>query len=115
MTTCVRRKQHDIPAQTEKGGDARIVQQGKHLPRGLAAPGTPDGGNVRVREAPVQIGGLDLRRRGGVAAGRGPPAGKGWTYPNHNPHFAADPEALPLAAAVEAQAAYDYLRQEEGT
>lgn len=40
---------------------------------------------------------------------------KGWTYPNHNPHFAADPEALPLAAAVEAQAAYDYLRQEEGT
>ena len=36
---------------------------------------------------------------------------KGWTYPNHNPHFAADPEALPLAAAVEAQAAYDYLHQ----
>ena len=40
---------------------------------------------------------------------------KGWTYPNHNPHFAADPEALPLAAAVEAQAAYDYLHQKEET
>lgn len=39
----------------------------------------------------------------------------GWTYPNHNPHFAADPEALPLAAAVEAQAACDYLRQKEET
>ncbi len=38
---------------------------------------------------------------------------KGFTYPNHNPHFAADPEALPLAAAVEAQAAFDYLCQEE--
>ncbi len=38
---------------------------------------------------------------------------KGWTYPNHNPHFAADPAALPLAAAVEAQAAADYLSQEE--
>ena len=34
---------------------------------------------------------------------------KGFTYPNHNPHFAADPEALPLAAAIEAQAAIDYL------
>ena len=34
---------------------------------------------------------------------------KGFNYPNHNPHFAADPEALPLAAAVEAQAAVDYL------
>ena len=38
---------------------------------------------------------------------------KGLTYPNHNPHFAADPAALPLAAAVEAQAAADYLSQEE--
>lgn len=36
---------------------------------------------------------------------------KGFTYPNHNPHFAADPEALPLAAAIEAQAAIDYLRE----
>ena len=45
--------------------------------------------------------------------GVGNPA-KGWTYPNHNPRFAADPEALPLAAAVEAQAALDYLYQEEG-
>ena len=34
---------------------------------------------------------------------------KGFNYPNHNPHFAADPEALPLAAAVEAQVAVDYL------
>ena len=42
-------------------------------------------------------------------------AAKGWTYPNHNPHFAADPEALPLAAAVEAQAAFDYLCREEGS
>lgn len=36
---------------------------------------------------------------------------KGFTYPNHNPHFAADPDALPLAAAVEAQAALDFLRE----
>lgn len=36
---------------------------------------------------------------------------KGYTFPNHNPHFAADPDALPLAAAVEAQAAIDYLTQ----
>lgn len=36
-------------------------------------------------------------------------AEKGFTYPNHNPHFAADPDALPLAAAVEAQAAVDFL------
>ena len=34
---------------------------------------------------------------------------KGFTYPNHNPHFAADPAALPLAAAIEAQAAVDFL------
>lgn len=36
---------------------------------------------------------------------------KGYTYPNHNPHFAADPDALPLAAAVEAQAALDFLKE----
>ena len=36
---------------------------------------------------------------------------KGWTFPNHNPHFVVDPEALPLAAAVEAQAALDYLSE----
>ena len=36
---------------------------------------------------------------------------KGWTYPNHNPHFVVDPEALPLAAAVEAQAALDFLAE----
>lgn len=38
-------------------------------------------------------------------------AAKNCTYPNHNPHFAADPDALPLAAAVEAQAALDYLKE----
>ncbi len=37
-------------------------------------------------------------------------AEKGFTYPNHNPHFGADPEALPLAAAIEAQAAIDFLQ-----
>ena len=37
---------------------------------------------------------------------------KGYTYPNHNPHFAVDPDALPLAAAVEAQAALDFLSEE---
>ena len=36
---------------------------------------------------------------------------KGCTYPNHNPHFAVDPDALPLAAAVEAQAALDFLTE----
>lgn len=36
---------------------------------------------------------------------------KGCTYPNHNPHFAADPDALPLAAAIEAQAALDFLKE----
>jgi len=36
---------------------------------------------------------------------------KGYTYPNHNPHFAVDPDALPLAAAVETQAALDYLTE----
>ena len=34
---------------------------------------------------------------------------KGFTCPNHNPRFAADPDALPLAAAVAAQAALDFL------
>ena len=36
---------------------------------------------------------------------------KGFACPNHNPRFAADPAALPLAAAVEAQAALDFLSQ----
>ncbi len=31
-------------------------------------------------------------------------------FPNHNPRFAADPAALPLAAAVAAQAAADFLK-----
>ncbi len=34
---------------------------------------------------------------------------KGFTYPNHNPRFGADPDALWLSAAVEAQAALDFL------
>ena len=34
-----------------------------------------------------------------------------FTCPNHNPHFAADPDALPLSAAVEAQAALDFLAE----
>ena len=34
---------------------------------------------------------------------------KGFTCPNHSPRFAADPDALPLAAAVAAQAALDFL------
>ena len=37
---------------------------------------------------------------------------KGFTYPNHNPHFAVDPAALPLSAAIEAQAAMDFLKEE---
>lgn len=36
-------------------------------------------------------------------------AAKNFTCPNHNPRFAADPDALPLSAAVEAQAALDFL------
>ncbi len=32
-------------------------------------------------------------------------------FPNHNPRFAADPAALPLAAAVAAQAAVDFLKE----
>ena len=35
---------------------------------------------------------------------------KGFTAPNHNPRFAADPEALPLAAAVHVQCVLDFLR-----
>ena len=34
---------------------------------------------------------------------------KGFTCPNHNPHFAVDPEALPLAAALHVQTVLDYL------
>lgn len=34
---------------------------------------------------------------------------KGCTYPNHNPRFAADPAALPLAAAIHAQVVLDYF------
>ena len=37
--------------------------------------------------------------------------GQDFAFPNHNPRFAADPAALPLAAAVEAQAALDFLSQ----
>ena len=118
------------------GGNPSVVQQGEELPRGTAAPGTPNSGNMRISKALVQVGGPDCRRGGGVTAGGRAAAGtsdfdlknkapgcyfyigvgnqaKGWTYPNHNPHFAADPAALPLAAAVEAQAAADYLSQEE--
>ena len=36
---------------------------------------------------------------------------KGYTYPNHNPRFTADPDALPLAAAVQSQAALDFLAE----
>ncbi len=36
-------------------------------------------------------------------------AEKGFTYPNHNPRFGADPDALWLSAAVGAQTALDYL------
>lgn len=39
--------------------------------------------------------------------------GKGFTFPNHNPRFAVDPEALPLAAAIHAQTALDFLRERE--
>ena len=34
---------------------------------------------------------------------------KGFTFPNHNPHFAADPAALPLAAAIHVQTALEFL------
>ena len=35
---------------------------------------------------------------------------KGFTYPIHNPRFAADLDALPAAAALQAQAVLDYLK-----
>lgn len=38
---------------------------------------------------------------------------KGFTFPNHNPRFAADPEALPLAAAVHVQTVLDFLGGDE--
>jgi len=34
---------------------------------------------------------------------------KGYTYPVHNPHFAADPDALPFGAAIYAQIVSDFL------
>lgn len=36
-------------------------------------------------------------------------AAKGFTSPNHNPHFAVDPAALPIAAALHARTALDFL------
>ena len=36
-------------------------------------------------------------------------AAKGFTSPNHNPHFAVDPAALPIAAALHARAALAFL------
>jgi len=36
---------------------------------------------------------------------------KGFTYPNHNPCFAADPEALPLAAAIHVRTVLDYFER----
>ncbi len=39
---------------------------------------------------------------------------KGFTCPNHNPHFAVDPEALPLAAALHVQSVLDYLNGNDG-
>lgn len=38
---------------------------------------------------------------------------KGFTYPIHSPHFAADMEALPLAAAVHVQTVLDFLGGDE--
>lgn len=38
---------------------------------------------------------------------------KGFTSPNHNPHFAADPAALPLAAAVHVRTVLDFLGGDE--
>lgn len=38
---------------------------------------------------------------------------KGFTYPIHSPHFAADPAALPLAAAVHVQTVLDFLGGDE--
>ena len=34
---------------------------------------------------------------------------QGWTAPNHSPRFVADPGALPIAAALHAQVALDFL------
>lgn len=39
--------------------------------------------------------------------------GKGFTAPNHNPRFAVDPAALPLAAALHVQTALDFLNETE--
>ena len=39
---------------------------------------------------------------------------RGFTAPNHNPRFAADPAALPLAAALHVRMAVDYLMEGEG-
>ena len=36
-------------------------------------------------------------------------AAKGFTSPNHNPHFAVDPAALPIAAVLHARTALDFL------
>ena len=36
-------------------------------------------------------------------------AAKGFTSPNHNPHFDVDPAALPIAAALHARTALDFL------
>ena len=38
---------------------------------------------------------------------------KGFTFPNHNPRFGADPAALPLAAAVHVQTVLDFLGGDE--
>ncbi len=40
-------------------------------------------------------------------------AEKGFTYPNHNPHFAVDTDALPIAVALHAQTAIDFLKERE--
>ena len=37
---------------------------------------------------------------------------KGFTCPNHNPRFAVDPEALPLAAAIHVQCVLGYLGEQ---
>lgn len=71
-------------------------------------------GNVREQEAP-SMGTDDFGYFSALVPGCYYCIGvgnreKGFTCPNHNPHFVADPEALPLAAAVEAQAAVEFLR-----
>ena len=82
------------------------------LVRGAAAK-VRGAGNVLTQEAPT-LGTDDFGYFSALVPGCYYYIGvgneaKGWTYPNHNPHFVADPEALPLAAAVEAQAALDFL------